>query len=176
MSILMKGFSESKGDEIALVDDNGSISWKDFDKRVNSLVNGFRKSGLVQGDSVAIIAGNRMEWFETSFACAHAGLIYVPVNWHWVADELAYVFEDSACKAVMVDERFQEEVKKSLADPRSRNVSLVLQAGGATSSNFVDYEEYLTSQSDEEPDNQLLGGPKFYTSATTGRPKGVRSG
>ena len=72
MSILMKGFSESKGDEIALVDDNGSISWKDFDKRVNSLVNGFRKSGLVQGDSVAIIAGNRMEWFETSFACAHA--------------------------------------------------------------------------------------------------------
>lgn len=158
MSILMKGFSESKGDEIALVDDNGSISWKDFDKRVNSLVNGFRKSGLVQGDSVAIIAGNRMEWFETSFACAHAGLIYVPVNWHWVADELAYVFEDSACKAVMVDERFQEEVKKSLADPRSRNVSLVLQAGGATSSNFVDYEEYLTTQSDEEPDNPTSRG------------------
>ena len=43
MSILMKGFSESKGDEIALVDDNRSISWKDFDKRVNSLVNGLRK-------------------------------------------------------------------------------------------------------------------------------------
>ena len=76
----------------------------------------------------------------------------------------------------MVDERFQEEVKKSLTDPRSRNVSLVLQSGGATSSNFVDYEEYLTSQSDEEPDNQLLGGPMFYTSGTTGRPKGVRSG
>ena len=172
----MKDFAETKGDEIALVDDNGSISWSDFDKRINSLVNGFRATGLTAGDSVAIIAGNRMEWFETSFACAHAGLIYVPVNWHWVSDELAYVFEDSGCKAVMVDERFQEEVKKSLTDPRSRNVSLVLQTGGNSNSNFVDYEEYLTSHSDEEPDNQLLGGPMFYTSGTTGRPKGVRSG
>ena len=176
MSILMKDFAETKGEEIALVDDNGSITWKDFDKRVNSLVNGFRESGLKQGDSVAIIAGNRMEWFETSFACAHAGLIYVPVNWHWVADELAYVFEDSGCKAIMVDERFQEEVKKSLTDPRSDNISLVLQAGGKPDPSFVDYEEFLTSQSEEEPDNQLLGGPMFYTSGTTGRPKGVRSG
>ena len=40
MSILMKDFAETKGDEIALVDDNGSISWSDFDKRINSLVNG----------------------------------------------------------------------------------------------------------------------------------------
>ncbi len=62
MSILMKDFAETKGQEVALVDDNGSITWKDFDRRVNSLVNGFRESGLKQGDSVAIIAGNRMEW------------------------------------------------------------------------------------------------------------------
>ena len=75
MSMLMKDFAETKGEEIALVDDNGSITWKDFDKRVNSLVNGFRESGLEQGDAVAIIAGNRIEWFETSFSCAHAGLI-----------------------------------------------------------------------------------------------------
>ena len=157
MSILMKDFAETKGQEVALVDDNGSITWKDFDRRVNSLVNGFRESGLKQGDSVAIIAGNRMEWFETSFACAHAGLIYVPVNWHWVADELAYVFEDSACKAVMVDERFQDEVKKSLNDSRSKNVSLVLQTGGNPDSNFVNYEEFLTAQSEAEPDNHGIG-------------------
>ena len=176
MSVLMKDFAENKGEDLALVDDNGSINWKDLDRRVNCLVHGFRQAGLQQGDSVAIIAGNRMEWFETSFACAHAGLIYVPVNWHWVADELAYVYEDSGCKAIMVGERFQEEVKKSLADPRSKNISLVLQAGVDPIDNFVSYEDFLTSQSDEEPEDQLLGGPMFYTSGTTGRPKGVRSG
>ena len=176
MSLLMKDFAESKGEELALVDDNGSVSWKELDNRINRLVNGFRESGLEQGDSVAIIAGNRMEWFETSFACAHAGLIYVPVNWHWIADELAYVYEDSGCRAIMVGERFQDEVRKSLDDPRSENVSLVLQAGGTPIENFVAYEEFLISQSDEEPEDQLLGGPMFYTSGTTGRPKGVRSG
>ena len=93
-----------------------------------------------------------------------------------MADELAYVFEDSGCKAIMVDERFQDEVKKSLTDPRSNNVSLVLQVGGEPNLNFVDYEEFLSAQSDEEPEDQLLGGPMFYTSGTTGRPKGVRSG
>ena len=55
MSILMKDFAETKGDEIALVDDNGSISWSDFDKRINSLVNGFRKSGLAQVSQQVIL-------------------------------------------------------------------------------------------------------------------------
>ncbi len=64
-------------------------------------------------------------------------------------------------------------MKKSLADPRSKNVSLVLQAGGDPIDNFVSYEDFLTSQSDEEPEDQLLGGPMFYTSGTTGNPKGV---
>ena len=175
MATLIKDFAVSKGNEMAIKDDDGHCTWGELNKRINSLVNGFRKAGLKQGDSVAIIAGNRRAWFETAFACAHSGLIYVPVNWHWVADEIAYIYQDADCKAVLVGERFVDEVKKSLDDSRAKNIALVLQAGGETVNGFVDYEEFLSGESDEEPEGQTLGGPMFYTSGTTGRPKGVRS-
>ena len=50
MSVLMKDFAENKGEDLALVDDNGSINWKDLDRRINCLVHGFRQAGLQQGD------------------------------------------------------------------------------------------------------------------------------
>ena len=40
----------------------------------------------------------------------------------------------------------------------------------------VSYEEFLSEQATAEPEDQLLGGPMFYTSGTTGHPKGVKSG
>jgi len=55
---------------------------------------------LTTGDTVAVIVGNHCEFFELAMACAHGGWTYVPVNWHWVADELAYVFADADAKAV----------------------------------------------------------------------------
>ena len=39
-------------------------------------------------------------------ACGHAGLLTVPLNWHWVAEEIAYVLEDSGAKALIVDPQF----------------------------------------------------------------------
>ena len=38
-----------------------------------------------QADTIAVLSGNCNEWFETAFACANAGIVFVPVNWHLVA-------------------------------------------------------------------------------------------
>ena len=75
----------------------------------------------------------------------------------------------------MVGNRFTDVAIEALSDSRSQNVHLSLVVGGKHET-LTDYEEFLLSSStDDLPDDQqLLGGPMFYTSGTTGRPKGVR--
>ena len=48
-------------------------------------------------------------------AAAHAAWVIVPVNWHWVEDELVYVVEDAGADALVVEDRFFE-VGRAAAD------------------------------------------------------------
>ena len=179
MAVLTSDFASDRGTVLALVDENREVTWAELDQRVNRLVNGLRARGLTAGDTVAVIAGNQCEWFEIAQACAHGGWTYVPVNWHFVADELAYLFADSDAVAVFADERFSS-VARALADERSDDVRHVFGLRTTSESplrddhRFVDFEDVVSAGDPSEPSDQALGGPMFYTSGTTGRPKGVR--
>ena len=165
----------TKGSEIAVTDEYGSTTWKKFDNRVRRLINGLKSCGIGPGDTIAIMMGNRREYFEVFQAAAHLGVTYVPVNWHWVADELAYVLDDADVKALLVGSRFTDIALEALSDDRANKVDLSIVVGGECDG-LTDYEEFLASASTDDlpQDEQLLGGPMFYTSGTTGRPKGVR--
>ena len=180
MAVLTAALAESAGDDVALIDAAGSCTWSELDQRVNRIVNSLRAAGVAAGETVALIAGNCRAWFEVALACSHGGWTYVPVNWHWVADELAYVFADALPCAVFVDEPYADVAVAALADPRSASVRLVVSLGSApleTGSGVrsTRLEELVAHGDAEEPTEQRLGGPMFYTSGTTGRPKGVRS-
>lgn len=175
MATLISGFAAARSGEAALVDDTGSTTWAELDDRVNRLVNGLRAAGIATGDRIAIVAGNRREWFETAMACSHGGWSYVPVNWHLVADELAYLFADSGAAAVVVDERYAEQTALALADQRGAGVRVVVSLGATLHDpRTVQYEALIGGADPAEPAEQRLGGPMFYTSGTTGRPKGVK--
>ncbi|MGI9614848.1 MAG: AMP-binding protein, partial [Acidimicrobiales bacterium] len=146
-------------------------TWTSFNERVNRLTHGLRSAGLQPGDTLALVAGNRAEWFETAFACGHAGITYVPVNWHWVAEELAYVFTDAAVKGVVAGHRFADVTRTALD---GFDLPLGLVAGDAGDDLLSNYEDFLAAQTGDEPHDQRLGGPMFYTSGTTGHPKGVK--
>ena len=175
MPKLLDDIVSTKGSEIAVADEFGSTTWSQFDERVRRLINGLKNHGVGPGDTIAMMMGNRRECFEIFQACAHLGATYVPVNWHWVPDELAYVLEDADVKVLLVGNRFTDVAIEALSDTRFQNVHLSLVVGGKNET-LTDYEEFLSSSStDDLPDEQqLLGGPMFYTSGTTGRPKGVR--
>jgi len=167
----------ARPDAPALVDDVGTTTWSQLDERVNRLVHAMREAGVGAGDVVAAMLPNRREYYEVFGAAAHAGFLVVPVNWHWVADELSYVLENATPKALFVDERYADVALAALAAnaEQGRHVPpLVIAVGGAVAG-ATPYEDVLASGSPAEPAEQLMGGPMFYTSGTTGRPKGVRS-
>lgn len=163
---------EQRGDELAIADEFAQFTWAEFNVRQNRLVHGLRGLGLGVGDTIALIGGNRHEWVETfSAAAGGTGLVTVPINWHFSVDEIAYVLENSGATALVADVEFAE---KAVAAAEEAGVRIRIAYGGPIDG-FTDYEEVVASGSPAEPADEAAGATMFYTSGTTGRPKGVRS-
>ena len=172
-------------DRPAVVDEWGVTTWAELDDRVNRLVDHLREAGVRPGDRVALLAGNRREIEEVYLACSHAGWHAVPINWHFAADEVAYVLRDSEATALVAASEFTDLAADALAiesdaaplsrlvmDPSDGDLATLRLDGSAE---LRRYEEVLAAADGSEPDAQMLGGVMFYTSGTTGRPKGVKS-
>ena len=158
---------------IALVDERGETTWRELDQRANRLLAALRGRGLEGGDIVAVLSGNRREYFELLAATAHGGLVLVPINWHLAAPEVAYLLDDSGAKALLVDPRFADLAQAALAESTVQPDVLAL-FGEGDAAPFESYETLLGGGSEAEPDDQTQGMVMFYTSGTTGRPKGVK--
>jgi long-chain acyl-CoA synthetase len=170
VTVLLDGQVAAHPDDLAVVDERGSTTWAELDRRVARLIAGLRAAGVSPGASVVGMLGNQVEFVELSLACMQGGWRLVPVNWHWVADELAYVLDDADAAALVVDHRWLDVAEGALADA---DVPVRLVVGD------VDLPEGFdaypgTAASEVAPGEPERGGPMFYTSGTTGRPKGVR--
>ncbi|MEM9516570.1 MAG: AMP-binding protein [Actinomycetota bacterium] len=171
MAYGLRDFAEQWGDDWALDDDVGQLSWAEGNDRTNRLINGLRGLGLQHGDTVAIVGGNRREWIEAVGAAGGDGKRWVPVNWHFSPDEIAYVLENSEASLVIADAEYGDKVAEA-AD--AVGVTHRVAYGGPLDG-FLSYDDLLASASAAEPDGQVSGDVMIYTSGTTGRPKGVVS-
>ena len=174
MAQLLKPIVEGRGTQSAVVDGRTHRDWQTFDARVNQLINGLRDLGLGAGDTISVYAGNSVEYYEIMAAATHAGIIFVPVNWHFTPEELAYVIDNSESKLLIADAEFTANAAAAAARGETPGLQHCLTIGGQAEG-FGEFEALIAGASADEPADQGLGGPMFYTSGTTGRPKGVRS-
>lgn len=165
-----------RGADEALIDERGAVSWTTFNERTNQLLSALRGLDLGAGDTVAVYAGNCREYYEIMMATIHTGIVWVPVNWHFSPEELAYVIADSQAKVLFAESPFLEQAAAAVGRGETPGLahSVAIRAE-VLPEGFQDYEALLESGSKEEPADQSMGGPMFYTSGTTGRPKGVKS-
>jgi len=82
----------------------------------NQVVHGLRGLGFQPGDVVSILMPNCIEWFEIMLAIQQAGFYVVPINYHLVGPEIAYIIEDSQSKAFIAHERFATEALRAAAE------------------------------------------------------------
>jgi long-chain acyl-CoA synthetase len=175
MAGLLDDIVAVRANEPAVVDANGTTTnWSELHRRANRLVHALRARGLRSGDSVVAMLGNQVHLVEVSLACMQAGWLLVPVNWHWVAEELAYVLGDADAAAFVVDARWLPVAIDALAIAPTPGLRVSV-AVDCEAAEFELYEALLAAAPDSELAETERGGPMFYTSGTTGRPKGVRS-
>ena len=173
MAELLRDIVDERGDDVALIDEFRTCTYSALEARVNRLVDAVRAAGMKVGDVAGVLSGNRIEFFEITQALSHTGVLYVPINWHFTASEIEYVLDDSGATALFADHEFADLA----ADAASRVPAVTTRVlfGGEPPDGFVDYEEFVASGSPEEPADQSAGFVMFYTSGTTGQPKGVKS-
>jgi long-chain acyl-CoA synthetase len=142
-------------------------TWAEFASRTAAVAGGLRESfGLSAGDRVAIVMRNRPEYLEAQFAIWHAGLVAVPVNARLHRDEIAYILSHSQTAVVVTDDDHAADVD-SLVGKVASLKAVVIAPGEAW--------DRLTASSpsplvDRQPTDAAW---LFYTSGTTGQPKGA---
>src|SRR5690606_14013885 len=90
------------GEEVAVVFEGTSRTYRELDRRVSRLANALRDRGVGRRDRIAVLGLNTLEVLEAFFAATRLGAICVPVNFRLVAGEIAYVLEDSGAAAAVV--------------------------------------------------------------------------
>ena len=166
---------ESFPDRPALIDGDVRLTYHALGERVNRLANALCGMGLERGDRVAILDWNSHRYAEAYYACAVAGLTFLPLNSRLAAPELEYIFNDSDARAVLLSAPFLDVFE----DVRSKAPSLEFSIGMGLDNppaGFHDYEAMLAAASPEaEPADTAIDDiiQIYYTSGTTGDPKGV---
>lgn len=158
------------GRPAAIDADSGAIrTYAELDERARRLTHAVRGAGLHTGDHIAIVMDNRLEYFEVLWGAMNAGLYVTPVNWHLAADEVRYIVDDCGAQALVV----AADVSAAVADLGQEARALRLALGGELAG-FDDYERVLAAQPAGPVDDEAEGSWMFYSSGTTGRPKGIK--
>jgi len=122
--------------------------------------------GLQPGDRVAIVMRNRPEYLEAQFGIWHAGLVAVPVNARLHREEISFIVEHSGSTVVITDEDHSEDVQSLLGKVPS--LKAVVVAPGEQWTKIISAAPISLVE-------RVASDPAwlFYTSGTTGRPKGA---
>jgi len=157
-----------------LVFQDTRITYADAHRQVASVANWLRAQGVGEGDRVAIAMRNYPEWLLAYWAIVSMGAVVVGVNAWWVGPELVYGLNDSTPKVLICDQERLERVlehRDQLPPMKLVGVRLpVVPAGITPWSDLVavggELPEVII-----HPDNDVC---IFYTSGTTGNPKGAQ--
>jgi long-chain acyl-CoA synthetase len=135
--------------------------------------------GVRKGERVAIAMRNFPEWPVAFFGAAAAGAVVVPLNAWWKGDELAFALQDSTTSVLVVDderaERLGAERLETLRRGSLRHV-LQVRPEGPLLEGVEPWPDFADSAPASLPDVDLApedDATIFYTSGTTGRPKGA---
>ena len=172
-------------DQLYLVYGDRRIGFTSFVGQANAVSAGLGARGIGRGDRVAVLSANNPEWVQTFWATVDMGAVLVGLNGWWKADEIVFGLDDSGAKVLVADgPRFERIADRLHELPALEHVFLV-GAGGELPSGPVpihDFAELLAGGGDDvvaalpdvpidEDDPAVI----FYTSGTTGRPKGAIS-
>lgn len=154
--------------EKAITSFQGRVTtYRDFYRQAKNLAAYFQREGLQQGDVIAVYLHNSDFFLKSYYACQLGGFIVLPVNTKLTASELHYIFTHSEAKALIYDPRFTETLHQlpSAIDTFTFAVSI-----DDKFDSIINDDTSRFTQPVIKPDDTAV---IFYTSGTTGKPKGV---
>ena len=165
----------------ALIHGDMTLGWAELDRRTNRAARALLARGLQPGDRVAVMARNHPAFIEAVMAALKARMVYLTINYRYVADEVAYILADSGAAALCVQPEFAPAVAGARANLPSLLFALPSDGPSDGPGNGPELPgaepwEALAGAGDGSPLGiERSGNDTYlvYTGGTTGRPKGV---
>ncbi|WP_398476000.1 acyl-CoA synthetase [Tardiphaga sp.] len=168
-----------------IISGDRSISYPDIMQRIAKAATGFKALGAGEATPVAMMLRNDFALFETAFGAGAIGARIVPINWHLKGEEVGYILADSGAKLLVC----HADLLPQIADGLSKDLPVLIvrtppeiaaaygvaEAATDVPAGATDFDLWREQQvpMDNPPKRALT---MFYTSGTTGRPKGVKRG
>ena len=154
-----------------------SIVWEIFYRQSNRLANSLAAHGIKKGDRVVLLMMNCIEWLPVYFGILRAGAIAVPLNFRFQAEDIQRCIQLAEADAIIFGEEFIDRITQSkLVLDRVLHTYIFVGDRDKTPDWALWYEDAVAGSSAEEPDVKLDlhdGAGIYFTSGTTGHPKGV---
>lgn len=150
-------------DTAMLIDEAGTLTWRDVDRRTDALAVALRDRGVKSGDGVGLMARNGRGFVEGAIAIAKVGADVLLLNTAFAGPQLATVCEREAAVALIHDEEF--------------DVALDAAAAGRIRITTAELGDLAAAFDGKRPPRPHRAGRlTILTSGTTGTPKGAQRG
>jgi long-chain acyl-CoA synthetase len=159
-------------DRIALIMAGSGLrrTYGEIDEASRRLALVLRARGLQTGDHLAVLLENQPEFYDVVWAAMRTGLYVTPINWHLAAGEAGYIVRDCDATALVATAHLASvigEMGDDLAAVTTR-ISVDGELPG-----FERYEDVVRGVDLAPVPDEREGGWMFYSSGTTGQPKGI---
>lgn len=162
------------GAKIGVIDGEKQFTYAQFGERTHRLANALRKLGVEKGDRVSFVTYNTHQLLEGYFGVNEAGAILNPINVRLTPQDIAFILNHAGSKAVIFHNDFLPLVSSIRGSSPSVRSFVVMEGDGKDVATH-EYESLLASASSDyirpEIDENSIA-ELFYTSGTTGKPKG----
>jgi long-chain acyl-CoA synthetase len=175
--------ARAHGERTFIVYEDERVSYEAWFRATATLAHALQAAGIGKGDRVALAMRNLPEWPVAFFAIVSLGAIAVPLNAWWTGGELAYGISDSGARLLIADGERLDRISPYLSELGDLESILVTRSTGDLPHKAKPLEDLIGSPHDYTaldaatlPDVALApedAATIFYTSGTTGNPKGA---
>jgi len=159
------------GDDIAVIDELGTLTFRDIDERTNALAHGLAANGVCEGDGVGLMCRNHRGFIESVIACSKLGANVLFLNTAFSGPQLCEVAQREKPKALIYDHEFEELIH----DASRRRKRFIAWHGPDEGRPKDPLLEEMAASGDTAPVSppKERGKAIILTSGTTGTPKGA---
>ncbi|MFR9802237.1 acyl-CoA synthetase [Pseudonocardia sp. RS010] len=147
-----------------------TTTFAELDTAANRLSQVLRDAGIQPGDHVAFCLENHPLYLQIAWGCIYAGAVFTPCSSRLTSGELAYMVEDCGATVFITSERLADRAREVV--DLTPGVRLRLMVDG-TIEGYASYEKLTAAASSDPLTERVAGIDMFYSSGTTGQPKGV---